>query len=167
MSLPAVSMAMTVVSGVVGAIGAIQQGNATAAAAERDAMIAQRNKELADQDRKLAIETSRIDAEDKARSNRRQLASLRATYGSSGLDMTGSMIDVLEDQSIEMALDERRIEYEGQARNRELSVRMDDYQMQSDMSYMEAKNARKASRISALGYLSSAGGQAAYMGAQL
>lgn len=167
MTLPVAAIALTAVSGVVSAMGAIQQGNAAEASANYSAALDERNKALADQDRKLAIETARIDAEDKARSNRRQLASLRASYGSSGLDLTGTPLDVLEDQSIEMALDERRIEYEGQARNREYGIKMNDYQNQANLSRMEGKNAKKASRISAMGYLTSAAGQGAYMGTQM
>lgn len=161
MTLAAVAIGATVVSGFIGAMGQMSAANAQAAAYEREAQIAERNKIFADQDRKLAIETARIDAEDKARDNRRQLASLRAAYGNTGFELTGSPLEVLADTSIEMALDERRIEFEGMARGREGAIKMLGLQDEADMSRAAGKNAKKAGKISAISTLIGTAGSAA------
>lgn len=165
MTLAAAAIGMTLVSGAVSAIGAIQAGNAANDAAQRDADIAERNKKIADQDRRQAIRTAEIAAEDRRRENRRQLASIRAAYGSSGFELAGSPLDVLADTSQEMALDERRTEYEGYVRSREGALQMLYLQESADESRAAGKNAKRAGYISAAGSLLSSGSRAAQMGA--
>lgn len=160
MTLSAVAIGATLVSGAVSAMGAMQAANAQAAAANRDAAIAERNKVVADQDRKQAIETARIAAEDRRRANRRQLATIKAAYGSSGFDMAGSPLDILADTSEEMTLDERRVEYEGTVRNREGALQMLYLQEDADQSRMAAKNYKRAGVINATTSLLNSGTQA-------
>lgn len=161
MSLPAIAAGMSIVSGVMGFAGAITSGNAQRAAANRQAAIDERNKILANQDRIQAINTARIDAEDKRRENRRQLASIRASFGSSGLEVAGTPLDVLADTSIEMALDERRIEYEGQVKGREGALKILGLQESADTSRAAGSSAHKAGVISGFSSLLSSGSDAA------
>jgi hypothetical protein len=163
MTIAAVAIGATLVSGVISAMGAMQAADAQASAYERDAAISERNKVIADQDRQQAVATANIAAQDKRRSNRRQLAAMRAAYGSTGFDMSGSPLDILADTSTEMALDERRIEYEGTVRNREGALQMLYLQEDADGSRMAAKNTRKAGRITALSTLAGSAGSAANM----
>ena len=89
-AIPAwVSTAFTVGSGVVGAVGAVQGANATAAAAEYNAKQSEADALVADQNRKSAMQTAALAAEDKRRENRRLISSIRAGYGGSGLTMEG------------------------------------------------------------------------------
>lgn len=161
MTLAAVAAGATILGGAVSAMGAIQAGNAQASAAMRDEAIAERNAKIANQDRIQAVRTAQTASEDKARANRRQLASLRAAYGSSGFELAGSSLDVLADTSTEMALDERRIEYEGTVRNREGALQMLYLSEDADQSRRAAKNYVKAGRISAGASLFSTAGSAA------
>lgn len=165
MTLAAVAIGATLIGGAVSAMGAIQAGKAEAAAHNRDAAISDRNKIIADQDRQQAVRTSTIAAEDKRRENRRQYAAIRAAYGSSGLDLSGSALDVLADTSTEMALDERRVEYEGTVKNREGALSMLYLQEDADQSRMKAKTAKQSSRIAAGSALIGSVSRAASMGA--
>lgn len=138
-------------------IGAIQQGNAQAAANKQQAAIAERNKILADQDRQLALRTAEIAADDRSRENRRKLADVRAAMGSTGLELAGSPLDALADGSLELALDVRRIEFEGKVRGREGAIEMINYGEEASASRIAAKNARTAGYTSAGAALLSGG----------
>lgn len=144
----------------ISAVGAIQSANAQSAAFDREAQIADRNKILADQDRQLAVRTAQIAAEDKNRENRRRLADLRASMGASGLEMAGSPIDLLADTSLEMALDTKRIEFEGKVRNREGVIEMLNFGDQAAGARMSSKSARRSGYYSAGGALLSGGAKA-------
>lgn len=137
------ALPLAIASGVMGFVGAIQQGNAAEASAKANAQALR-------EQRKQDIQTAQIAAEDQNRENRRRLSAYRAAYGSSGIELAGSPLDVLSDTSMEMALDSRRIEYEGQVRGRESESR-------ARLAIMEGKAAKKASRISAFSSLLSAG----------
>lgn len=151
--LEGLAAAASAVSGVIGALGAIQAANAQAAAAEYNAKIQERNAIIADQNRKQAVETSEIAATDKRRDNRRVLAAMRAAYGTSGLDLAGSPLDVLEDTAVEQELDVQRIRYEGRARSREGAIQMLGLREDATLSRMEGKAAKTAGYIGAAGQL--------------
>lgn len=138
-------------------VGAIQQGNAEAAAAKRQSQIDERNRILADQDRQLAMRTAQIAAEDKNREDRRRLAAARASMGTTGLEFSGSPVDALADSAIEMALDTRRIEFEGRVRNREGVIEMANYADSAAANRIAARNARRSGYTSAGAALLSGG----------
>lgn len=167
MGLPAVAIGLTLFSGVMSAAAAQQQAAAEAQAYSTQAQIAERNRILADQDRIQAVRTAQIAEEDKARENRRNLASIRAAYGTSGLEMAGSPLDVLSDSSIEMALDQKRVGYDAYIQNREGAIKMIGYSEEAAQAKVAAKNAKIAGRMKAMGSLIGAGADAAQMGATL
>jgi hypothetical protein len=153
MALPAVAAGLQIFGTVMGVIGSITQGKAANASAKYNAAVAE-------QDRKRALETSRIAAEDKMRDNTRRLSTLRANMGSSGFELAGSPLAVLSDTSEEMSLDVRRIEQEGDVKSR-------DYFIQRQGYLAEGKNALNAGYIGAIGTAFSGGSSAAktFMGA--
>lgn len=141
-----IPIAMTVISTFASANAAKEQQDVMAATANRDAQIADRNKRVADQDRQIATRTAELAAEDKRRENRRTYASIRAAYGTSGFELSGSPLDVLADTSVEMALDERRVEYEGQVRNREGALQMLYLQEDADGNRIASSNYKRAGK---------------------
>jgi hypothetical protein len=157
--MAAVSAVFSVISGVVGAIGAIASANAQAAAAEYNAKVQERNSVIAEQDRQTDVHTARLAAEDTQRNNRRVLASMRAAYGTSGFEMAGSPLDVLEDTAIEQAMDVRRIESEGYSRSREGSIKSMGLREDANLKRMEGKAAKTAGYIGAAGAFFSGVGQ--------
>lgn len=130
-------------------VGAISSANAQEAAAKREEQVNLRNQELARQDAIRSQRTADIAAEDAGRSNRRQLADLRANLGASGVEFSGSPIDVLADTSIEMALDQRRITYEGTVKARDGAIEAQNYADQASAAKQKAKTARSSGYMSA------------------
>lgn len=143
-----IAAAFAIASAAVGAVGAIQQGNATAAAANYNAEVARENA-------KASREQTAADVEQKAREQRKHLGSVRANYGSSGLVFEGSAFDVFEDQMYDMELDKRLMTYKGEMRAR-------GYDDDARLKKMEAKNATTAGYIGALSSITKAG--ASYYG---
>lgn len=119
-----VGTAATVASTAVTAVGAAQANAATRASANYNADVAERDAAVADQNRRSAMTTARIAAEDRRRDNRRALSSIRASYGASGLDLAGSPLDVLLDSATEGELDAQRTEFEGRAQARSSALQM-------------------------------------------
>lgn len=156
-----ISAVASVVSGVVGAVGAMQSANAQAAAANYNAQIQERNAVIADNNRKTATRQAEIAVEDKRRETRRTLSSIRAAYGNSGLDLAGSPLDVLEDTAIESELDAQRIEYQGRVANREGAIQVLGLKEEAQLSRMNAKAAKRAGTIAAVGSVVSGIGNAA------
>ena len=155
------SAAMSVVSGVVGAIGAIKQGQSEAAAATFNAEVQERNAVISEQNRQLTLRQSAIDAEDRRLANRRTLASIKAAYGASGMEMSGSQLDVLEDTAVEQELDVQRVEFEGRVRSREGALEVLGLKEGGGLSRNRAASAETAGMISAVGSLASGFGNAA------
>lgn len=129
----------------------MQQAEAQARAAEYNAKIQERNALIADQNRKTAIETADIAATDKRRDNRRIMAQMRAAYGTSGIEMAGSPLDVLEDTALEQELGAQRVKYEGTLRAREGAIQMLGMREDAELQRMEASSARQAGGIAAIG----------------
>jgi hypothetical protein len=122
-----------------GAMGAMQQANATAAAAEYNAEVDKRN-------RAIVLQQTDSEIVDKQNENRRNLAKIRTAYAGSGFTLEGSPLAVLEDTALEQNFDVEKIRYRGQ-------VKALGYSDQETLHKMEAKSARKAGYISAAGSL--------------
>lgn len=148
-----------IASTAIGAVGAISGAQAQAASASYNARLSDRDAYIADQNRKLAIETARIDAEDKRRDNRRVQASIRASYGASGVSFAGSPLDVLEDSAIENELDAQRIEFEGRSRARDAALQGQGASESAALSRNTASSARSGGALAALGIVASGAGQ--------
>jgi len=136
---------------VLSAFGVYQSAQANAAAADYNARVADRDRTVADQNRKAVLDQSRIDAEDKRRENRRVMASIRASYGASGVELAGSPLDVLTDTALEQETDTQRIEYEGRIRGREGALQMLGLSESAALSRAEKRNYKRSALPGALG----------------
>lgn len=159
-ALPALAAAASAISGVVGAIGAIQSAQAQAQAADYNAAIQQRNVIIADQNRTMAVRAAEVDADEKRLENRKTIAAMRAAYGSSGVELAGSPLEVLSDAATTLELDASRVEYQGKVANREGSLQMLGHQEQATLDTMEADSARAAGPLNAMGFLIGGAGNA-------
>jgi hypothetical protein len=97
---------LTGLSAAVGALGAISSGRQQAAANRYNAQVAEQNAER-------AVLTSEAEAAREGDRNRRRLATSANAFGASGLDMTGTPLDVMADLASEAALDEQIIRWRG------------------------------------------------------
>ena len=97
---------MSMVGGLVGAMGAQAQGQSAAMAQQFNAEIAGRNANL-------ARESAAYDANIQERQSRMQLGAMRAAYGASGVRAEGSALDVLEMSATNAKRDYNAILYTG------------------------------------------------------
>lgn len=97
---------MSMVGGLVGAMGAQAQGQSAAMAQQFNAEIAGRNANL-------ARESAAYDANIQERQSRMQLGAMRAAYGASGVRAEGSALDVLEMSATNAKRDYNAILYKG------------------------------------------------------
>lgn len=103
---------MMAASAVIGAIGAIQQGNAAKAAANYNATISTQNASIARSD--AAAQATQIERE-----NYLRLGTIRAAQGKAGgAAGAGSILDVLGDVAAQGELDKQFALYEGEQRAR-------------------------------------------------
>ena len=123
------------ISAAVGALGAVQEARASAAASEFNARVADNNAVIAEQN-------AAADERKQRRQASREMASSRARIGAAGVALEGSPLDVLEDQALEAELDALNIRYGGrlQARN---------YRSQAELDRSRARSARTQGFISA------------------
>lgn len=133
--MTALALVGSLVSGVVSAIGAIQQANAAADAADYEAAVKERN-------RRAILAQTDTETEDKRRDNRRQIAAIRTAYGASGLALEGSPLDVLEDTMIEQETEVERVRYSGK-------MKAMGYGEEATLARMRADSARSAGAIGA------------------
>lgn len=140
----------SVVGGFVGAAGARQEGQAAYQAAQFNAMISEYNRQVAERNKRQAIAQADVEGSDQIRVNRRQLSSIRAAYGASGLDLTGSTLDVMEDTAMEQELDVKRIKYKGEITAIGYEDEGRQHQMKAQLSRMEGEAALRASKTKAL-----------------
>lgn len=142
-------VALSAVSAAVGAAGAIRQGQATAAAQDYNAKIAQQNAAAALAQGKAADEAL-------ARDQRRRLGAAVATYGAAGVDLsTGSPVDVLGDMARSAALDRLSLKYN-------YKLKSLGYTDQASLDSAASSNSLTASQLMAGAQLAQGGYQTAY-----
>jgi hypothetical protein len=141
--LELIAGAFSIAQGVTGAISAIMGAQARSAQAQYNAEIAKRNEQL-------ALQSTASQIEDKQREQRRQIGSIRAAYGASGLELAGSPLDVLEDTATEQQYDLAKVEHTGR-------MKALGYKDQQNQFEAQASNELAAAPIAALGSIFSAG----------
>src|SRR5688572_8627731 len=102
-ALPFVAAGTSVLGGIVGAAGAQQQAQATAASGRFNAGMLDYQAQMYDQqaailkrNRLLALQQAGEAARDKGKVLAATMGSVRAAYGANGLSIEGSPLDVLE-----------------------------------------------------------------------
>jgi len=142
-----IALALTVASTAVGAVGAIQQGNAAKAAADYNAKLQEREATQRSKEANLHEEAQR-------RKNRQLLARQRAQLAESGIGFEAMGESLIEDSATMAELDALNIRYEGETQRRGLLAG-------ANLSRMEGKNAQKAGYFKAGATLLSGGSKAA------
>lgn len=130
-------MCLPIIAAGISAIGTLASGAAQSASYKAQAKFQERQATMEQQ--RGAYEGARL-----ADRNERQLAQMRGQYLSSGIALTGSPLDVMQDSATEASLDEQAVRYGAQ-------VRSDNLKFESSMSRMNAKSAMTGAVIGALG----------------
>ena len=127
-------------------IGAIQQGNATAAAASYNKRISLYNASVTEQQGKIAEDQLRKDAT-------RRIGAMRANIGASGLSSEGSAMDLLQESAFNAEMDALNTRYNYQTKAK-------GFRMEGELQGMQGKAAKKAGYLSASGILLAGAGKA-------
>lgn len=158
------SGAAAIGGGMMGAAGASAGASGAASAATYNARVYERQAQIAERNKQIALDKAGVAATDQKYKNRAVQGQIRAAYGSSGLSVDGSPLDVLEATSIEQNLDIEKILYSGQLEAIGAQDSADSYRMQAQLAYMGSSNALIAgqygmatSMISGLGGAAQAG----------
>lgn len=145
-------LAMTIVSGVLGTVGAITQSSAAASAANANAATSEQNARLAtlqgeDATRRGAMEEARL------RARGAQIAGRQtAMMGASGLTTGGSFADIAADTAMGIELDANALRYSTAKEKWGFDVEATDYKNQASRFRSQASN---ASRMGLFGAASS------------
>lgn len=152
-----IMMAATVISGGLQAYGQYEQGQAAYEAAKYQAQVERNN---ATAERNKAIQ-ERQKGEQEAAQKRREVARIigqqRANVGASGVEMSGSPLDVLTDTALQGALDVAMIRHNAEIKARDREFTAQNFDAQSELTMMGGRAARRAGTISALGTAVSTG----------
>lgn len=151
------AMALSLVGGIVSAVGSLAQANAQANAAKFNAQVAKQNRDA-------TLEQTTNEIQDQRSKNRRMLGAMRAAYGANGLEMSGSPLDVVSDTTTEMEYDVAKMKYIGR-------VKAVGYANQAKLYEAEADAARTSGIIGAASSMLGAfqgmsGGGSAFGGGQ-
>lgn len=140
--LLAATAAASATSALIAGGSAAAQAESQANSLEYQNQVAERNRVIALQNRDIETTQARQDAEDTRRSGKRQLSSIRAAYGASGVDLAGSPLDVLGDTATEIETDVSRIEYSGRLSARSRTLEMLGLADEQSLNSQEASAAR-------------------------
>jgi hypothetical protein len=129
---------LAIASAVFSTVGAVQRGRAESGASNYNAKIAEQNAAIVRQQSLENMRQRRIEG-------RKEAGAARAAYGASGVTLSGSPIEAIQDSIFTTEMDAFNIEYEG--RLQDIS-----YQNEAKLMRYQAKNQRTQ------GYLNAAGG---------
>jgi len=136
MAMGIIGVLGSVIGGVISAMGAQQQAEAEAQAAEYQAAI-ERNRATA------AAYEGVARAEVRADQGEEKLASQRAAYAASGVTFEGTPLTVFGETAADVGMDVRSEQYAGR-------INAQAHQDQANLLELKAKNSRKAGQIAAM-----------------
>ena len=162
MCVAAIGVIASVASAAVGAMGAIQQANAASASANYQAQVNQNNAILAERNAEDARKRGEVEAQE----HQRQVSALRgrqtAAMAANGVDITsGSPLNILADTSQMGALDTKTIRNNAQREALGYESQGMNFKAEAGLNRMQAKSAKTAGMIGAVGSVVSGFGQVA------
>lgn len=144
------STAASLASGVVGAFGAIQQGQASSAAAKANAQIQQNNATIARQNAVFATQEGEANAAVKEGQTRAQVGAIKAAQAENGIDVnTGSALDVRSSASQLGELSAINIRANAARQAYGLQTEAQSYDSQANLDKSQAKNDSTAGYVKA------------------
>ena len=148
--LPALSLAGSAISGIIGAVGAVQQGNATAAASNYQAAVARNNAIIAQQNAEYAGAVGGAQAQRQDMRNRAVGGAIEAAQGASGTDLgIGSPAAVRDSAARVGRLDTETIMSNAMAQVRGYQAQGVNQTAQARLDTMQGQQAQRAGTIGA------------------
>lgn len=166
------SAGLSMLGGIVGASGAMEgaesqaQGILAASRAKADADFFNADQfefqaKINERDRVIALDQMWMDIHDQTKKNIAQFGQIRAAYGTSGLSLEGSPLDVLEAAAVETSLDTEKTLYTGEVVSAGLTDRAAQARAQASLLRYSASNTLSAGLVGAAGARNAGAYQAA------
>jgi hypothetical protein len=144
------ALAAPLVSGVIGAVGAVASGMAQKNAAEYQAQVARNNAIAAENMRKYEIQKGLLDAEEQDRQNADLKGKQQAAMAASGFDMNeGTMREIGVSQTILGRTDSLRRAHAGELAGWKLQGQANNFRAEAQLAESKGKNAMLAGFIGA------------------
>lgn len=154
-------MALTLGSTLIGGIGQMQQANATAAAANYNAQIADMNAKISERRAIDAIERGKVEEQKKRQEVGKIKGQQIVAMSANGVDLTfGSPLDVLVDTAVLGELDALTIRSNAYRESYDYQVDAANKRAQANLHRMEASSAKQGGWLSAAGTLLTGAGKA-------
>lgn len=143
---------LTIGSTVMGAVGAIQQGQAASASARYQAKVSDMNAKLADKAAKDALERGAMEEQKQRQKTAQLLGAQQAGMAANGVDVTfGSPLDLLVDTATLGELDALTIRSNAYREERDIRQQGANYRGQAGMYRAQADSASTGGYLSAVG----------------
>lgn len=152
---------LTIGSTVMGAVGAIQQGQAASASARYQAKVSDMNARLADKAAKDALERGALEEQKQRQKTAQLLGAQQAGMAANGVDITfGSPLDLLVDTATLGELDALTIRSNAYREERDIRQQGANYRGQAGALRAEASSASTGGFLSAVGTVLGGGSKA-------
>lgn len=153
---------LMVASTLLSAAGAVQQGNAAAAAGKYNNQIAQMNAQISEKRAKDALERGRIEEQKKRAEVAKVAGAQQAAMAANGVDLTfGSPLDTIVDTAVLGELDALTIRSNAYREEYDYKVQAMNQRAQGQLELMKGKSAQTAGYISAGSTILGGGAQVA------
>jgi len=155
---PELMLGMTAVSGIIGTVGKLQEGQSAAAAAKYSAQVARNNAQIAQQNAEYSQQAGEVQAQAQDMKARSQLGAIAASQSASGLSVDSpSLVDVREGSAQVYRLDTANIVQNAALRARSYATQGQNYEAEATLDESKAKNASTAGTLGAFGSLITSG----------
>lgn len=155
---PEVALGMQGVSTVLGAVGGMQSGQASSAAAKYQAQVARNNAQIAQQNAEYASQAGETAAQTQDLKNRATQGSIAAAQSASGLSFDSpSLVDVRSGAAQIGRLDTANVAQNAALRTRRELVQAGYYESEAGLQERKASDATTAGTMTAFGSLLSGG----------
>ena len=152
---------LTIGSTVMGAVGAVQQGQAASASAKYNANVANMNAKLADRAAKDALERGALEEQKQRQKTATLIGQQKASMAANGVDLSfGSPLDTLVDSATLGELDALTIRSNTYREERDLRQQGANYRGQARMGMASASGASTGGWLNAGGTLLGGGAKA-------
>jgi hypothetical protein len=153
--------ALTLAGTALGAVGQIQQGQATAAASRYNAKVAKMNADISERQARDALERGKLEEQKKRTQVQQVLGRQKAAMAANGVDLGfGSPLDTLVDTATMGEIDALTIRSNSAREAYDYRVRAANGQAQANLDNMNADAAETAGYLGAAGTLLTGAGSA-------
>lgn len=144
----------------VSAYGQYQQGQAAKDAAEYQAAVSRNNAIMEDRRAQQELEAGDREAIQRRRAIAQLIGQQRANVGASGVEASGSPLEVIADTAEQGTLDMATIRYNAELRAQDRRFSAQNLRAQSVLQEFEGRSAARAGQIGAFGTILGGAGQA-------